>query len=147
MNETRTVIVREEVAVPADFLWQTISDFEHIDRWADLKVRGIEGCGIGCRRTVEMSSGALVTECLLAHDPVRRIFSYGIVAPNPYPMQDYRSTVMIESLPDEKSLLTWRGDYLPVAGTDPAKADQLLRKVYRNGIRLLLQHYLAKLRQ
>ena len=144
MSAMRTVTVIEEIEVPADFLWQTISDFEHIDRWADLKIRSIEGRGIGCQRTVEMESGALVTERLLACDPSQMIFSYGIVAPNPYPMHDYQSMVTIEIVSPQRSRLHWTGDYVPVEGTDAARTDKLLRKVYSNGIQLLLQHFLSR---
>jgi hypothetical protein len=141
MNAKRSVTVVEELDVPADFLWQTISDFEHIDRWADLKVRAIEGSGIGCQRTVEMESGALVMERLLVCDPAQMIFSYGIVAPNPYPMHDYQSTVRIEKISAQRSRLTWVGDYVPAEGTDPARSDNLLRKVYSGGIELLRRHF------
>jgi hypothetical protein len=141
MSTKRSVTVVEELDVPADFLWQTISDFEHIDRWTDLKVRAIEGSGIGCQRTVEMESGALVTECLLVCDPARMVFGYGIVAPNPYPMYDYRSTVTIEKISDQRCRLTWVGDYVPIGGTDPVRTDNLLRKVYSGGIELLRRHF------
>ena len=141
MGAKRNVTVAEELDVPAEFLWQTISDFEHIDRWADLTVRTIEGSGIGCRRTVEMESGALVTERLLVCDPTEMVFSYGIVAPNPYPMHDYQSTVRIEKLSGQRSRLSWTGDYVPAEGSDPARTDNLLRKVFGNGIKLLRQYF------
>ena len=142
MDNLREVIVTEEIGVPAEFLWQTISDFEHIDRWTALKVRSIDGHGIGCKRTVEMESGLLVTEQLRLCDHENMIFSYAILAPNPYPMRDYASTMKIEKIPDQRSRLDWTGRYVPLEGNDPARTDNLLRKVYAAGIALLCKHYL-----
>ena len=141
MAEKRTVTVREELDVPANFLWQTISDFEHIDRWTDLKVRAIDDSGIGCQRTVEMESGLLVTERLLICDPQKMIFSYAILEPNPYPMQDYVATASVKKISTQGSLLEWSGTYFPAVDADPARTDNLLKKIYSNGIQRLLQHY------
>jgi Polyketide cyclase / dehydrase and lipid transport len=141
MNAQRSVEVAEELDTPADYLWRTISDFEHIDRWTALKVRAIEGSGIGCKRTVEMESGALVTERLLVCDPVKRVFSYGIVPPNPYPMLDYSSTVIVEEISAQRSRLRWSGNYIPAEDADGCRTDNLLRKVYGSGIQLLREHF------
>ena len=141
MENSRKVIVTEVMDLPADFLWQTVSDFEHIDSWTALKVRAIEGHGIGCQRTVEMESGLLVTEQLLLCDHENRVFCYAIVAPSPYPMRDYASTVTIEKLSTRRSRLHWAGSYVPLDGNDPARTDNLLRKVYTAGIELLRKHF------
>jgi hypothetical protein len=137
----RTVEVAEELDIPAGFLWRTLSDFEHIDRWANVKVRLIDGSGIGCTRTVEMESGAVVTERLLICDHERRVFCYQVVPPNPYRLADYRSTVAIEKISAHRSRLSWTGIYVPAESCDPIKTDRFLHKVYRNGIELLRQHY------
>jgi Polyketide cyclase / dehydrase and lipid transport len=141
MTDSRRVEVMAQFDIPADFLWRTLSDFEHIDRWSNLKVRSIEGSGIGCLRTVEMESGVRVTERLLLCDHERRVVSYEVLAPNPYPMLDYRATVTIEATSVERSRLHWVGSYVPTAGLDPAKTDKLLHGVYNGGIELLRQHF------
>jgi hypothetical protein len=143
MQSLRTVDVVDELEVSADELWRLISDFEHIDRWANLKIRNVEGNTIGCRRTVEMESGALVTERLIARDENRRIYTYEVVEPNPYPMHAYSSTMSVEALAAQRARLYWTGSYVPVANTDPLRTDKLLLKVYRGGIELLRRH-LAK---
>ncbi len=141
MSAKHTVDVTEELAVPAEFLWKTISDFEHIDAWSRLKVLSIEGNGIGCTRTVEMETGARVTEKLTHCDRGNMIFGYQIMEPNPYPMQDYQSTVSIEKTSDRSCRIVWSGCYGLPEGTDPLRTDNLLRKVYGNGIQLLVSHY------
>ena len=141
MTDKRTVEVIDELDIPTDLLWRTISDFEHIDLWADLNVISIEGKGIGCKRTVEMESGLLVTERLLICDPQKMIFSYAILEPNPYPMQDYVATASVKKISAQGSLLEWSGTYFPAVDADPARTDNLLKKIYSNGIQRLLQHY------
>ena len=141
MTKKRTVTVTGELEVPAGFLWQTISDFEHIDQWTDLKVRAINGSGIGCTRAVEMESGLLVTERLLVCDSLQMVFRYDILEPNPYPMRDYIASATVKRISEQRSRLEWSGSYVAVEGADPARTDRLLEKVYRNGIVRLQQHY------
>jgi hypothetical protein len=141
MTQTRTVEVAEELDVAADLLWHTISDFEHIDRWSNLKIRSIDGNDVGCRRTVEMESGVLVTERLLLRDSQHMRYTYEVVAPNPYPMLDYRSTMSIEKIAQQRCRLHWIGYYTPAEGTDPTKTDKLMNKVYTGGIALLRRHF------
>jgi hypothetical protein len=143
MQLSRKVDVIEDLEVPADALWRLISDFEHIDRWANLKIRSVEGNAIGCRRTVEMESGALVTERLVARDDERRIYTYEVVEPNPFPMHAYSSTMLVEPISAQRCRLHWTGSYVPVESTDPLRTDKLLIKVYGGGIELLRKH-LAK---
>jgi hypothetical protein len=140
MQPSRKVAVVEELDVDADTLWSLISDFEHIDRWANLAIRSVEGNAVGCLRTVEMESGALVTERLLARDEDHRIYTYEVVEPNPYPMHAYTSTMSIEALSAQRCRLRWTGSYLPVENTDPLRTDRLLLKVYGAGIELLRKY-------
>jgi len=87
-----------------------------------------------------MESGALVTERLIARDENRRIYTYEVVEPNPYPMHAYSSTLSVEALAAQRARLYWSGSYVPVANTDPLRTDKLLLKVYRGGIELLRRH-------
>lgn len=141
MQPARQVAVVEDLEVAADALWDIISDFEHIDRWANLKVRSVEGNAVGCLRIVAMESGALVTERLVARDYVNRLYTYEVVEPNPYPMHAYRSTMLVEALSAERCRLRWTGSYVPVDNTDPMRTDKLLLKVYSGGIELLRRHF------
>lgn len=140
-TQQRCVQITEELRFPPALLWEIISDFPHIDRWTQLKVKSIDGLGIGCKRTLEMASGAIVTERLLSCDPALMVLSYEIVEPNPYPMKNYFSTMKVEAMTSAHSRLHWSGHYTPAVGTDPAKTDNLLRKVYIGGVELLIEYF------
>jgi len=138
---SRIVDYLEEVDVPAEFLWRTITDFTNIDKWSNLVVRSVVGDGIGCLRSVELPSGVLVTERAVSSDPGHMTFRYEVLPPNPYPMTDYRSTFRVEKVSAERSVVRWSGSYSPLQDTDHAKTDNLLRKVYSGGLELLKRHY------
>jgi Polyketide cyclase / dehydrase and lipid transport len=139
MMRCRTEVL-QEIDAPVDLLWTIVSDFPCIDRWSNLKVREIHGAGVGCRRTVEMESGAIVIEELLSCDEEKRTLCYSILPPNPFPMLDYRSTISIEAVSSQRSRIRWMGEYTLPTGIDCEKMENLLRKVYVIGIGLLLQY-------
>jgi Polyketide cyclase / dehydrase and lipid transport len=140
-SDRRGVEITEELDVPADVLWNTLGDFEHIERWALLKVLSVEGSGVGSKRTVEMPSGVRVIERLLAWDSNAMTFSYEIVPPNPYNIDNYRSTVTVERLASGRSRVRWIGEYVARNLADVDKSDALLRKAYSGGIRLLREYF------
>ena len=139
----RRVSVAEIFAVDSVRLWQVISDFAHIDAWANLKIVSTTGSNIGDTRTIEMPSGQVVTERLLEFDVARQSLAYEIVEPNPYPMQAYRSTISLETIANRQCRLHWRGEYTPLTGTDFHKTDALVQKTYHAGIKLLHAHLQA----
>jgi hypothetical protein len=122
-HRSRTVDYLEEVDVPAEFLWRTITDFANIDQWSNIVVRSVEGDGIGRTRSVQLPSGALVIERVISSDPCNMVFCYEVMSPNPYPMTDYRSTVSIERMSAECSVVRWSGSYSPLEDSDYAKTD------------------------
>lgn len=140
MSLVRRVDIDAEIDAPALSLWRLVSDFHHIDRWADLKVLSTAGAGRGATRTVEMASGLRITERLVRCDEASLTLVYEAVEPNPFPMRDYRSTIAIDALSATRCVLRWSGSYIPVEGTDAAKTDRLLQKVYEGGIALLREH-------
>lgn len=140
MSPSRRVDIDAEFDAPAHALWRLVSDFPHIDRWADLKVISTTGTGVGATRTVEMASGVRITERLVHADEAGLTMTYEAVEPNPFPMHEYRSTITIAPLSSLRCRLHWRGTYVPPDGSDPARADRLLQKVYEGGIALLREH-------
>lgn len=141
MNAPRNLGTSAELDVSATTLWQLISDFPHIDRWAELRVLSVVGDGIGCERTVEMGTGAQVTERLVARDDERMTLVYEAVEPNPFPLRDYRSTIAIEALDAGRCRLIWSGVFTVPEGADPARSDRLLLKIYEGGIALLRDYF------
>ena len=139
-RERRSVSVTELFGVDAVRLWRAISDFEHIDAWANLKVVSTTGTGIGDTRTIEMPSGQVVTERLIEFDSARQSLAYEAVEPNPYPMRNYRSIISLEAIANRQCRLNWLGEYEPLTGTDFLKTDALVRRIYQAGIDLLHTH-------
>ena len=139
-QERRSVSVTEIFGVDSVRLWQVISDFAHIDAWADLKVVSTTGTGIGDTRTIEMPSGQVMTERLLEFDVARQSLAYEAVEPNPYPMRNYRSSISLEAIANRQCRLHWCGEYAPLTGTDFLKTDALVRRIYQAGIDLLHTH-------
>jgi Polyketide cyclase / dehydrase and lipid transport len=140
-SERHRVEVIEELDVAADAVWNTLGAFDHIDRWARLKVLSVEGQGVGCLRTVEMPSGVRVTERLLAWQPQAMTFSYEILEPNPYRIDDYVSTVTVVQLARGRSRVCWVGEFTAQTGAEVHRSKALLCKAYAGGIQLLREHF------
>ena len=139
-QERRSVSVTERFGVDSVRLWLVISDFAHIDAWANLKVVSTTGSGIGDTRTIEMPSGQVVTERVIEWDAARQTLAYAVVEPNAYPMRDYHSRLTLETIANRQCRLNWLGEYEPLTGTDFLKTDALVRKIYQAGIDLLHTH-------
>lgn len=141
MSASRNVSLSAEFNIAAKSLWEVVSDFAHIDRWAALKVLAVSSTGIGCERTVEMGSGAQVTERLISLDDASMTLVYAAVEPNPFPLHDYRSTMRVEPRGPQHCRLHWRGDFTVPDGADPLRSERLLQKIYEGGIELLRNHF------
>jgi hypothetical protein len=132
------VRVSEEVAAPADAVWQRVRDFGGLTDWSPgIEKCEIEGEGVGAVRTLTMPGGLTLQEKLESFDESGRSFSYSIVEPTPLPLSGYLSTFQVTALGDDRCRIDWTGRFTPAEGTPEEQARGMVEGIYGGGIKAL----------
>lgn len=128
------VRVEEEVAAPAAAVWDLLGDFGGVARWAGaVESCELEGEGVGAVRSLRMG-GTSLRERLEAFDEAGRSFTYSMLEPAPLPVSDYRATVTVHALGDDRCRVEWVGTFEPKEGAPPEQVDAMVRGIYTGGI-------------
>lgn len=120
---------------PAE-LWAKVGDFNGLNTWhpAIAKSEIVSGINneVGAHRKLTLADGAVIVEELAARDDAGMRMTYTIVEA-PLPVTDYRSMLSV-SPAGEGSKLTWSSTFKAAAGTEPAKASEIIGGIYQAGI-------------
>ena len=77
------VAMKITVNAAAEKVWQTISDFNGLDKFvAAVANSSIKGAGIGAERTLTLQDGSLIVEKLESLDDDNRTLQYSILSGN-----------------------------------------------------------------
>lgn len=129
MGEVR---IREEIAAPAERVWDVLSDFGGVDRWfPGAKEVRVEGAGVGALRRVPVGTAEIV-ERLESLEPEARRFSYSIVEA-PMPVEDYLATVAVSDLGEGRCVVDWVTTFRAV-GVPEDPVAKGLEGAYRTGL-------------
>lgn len=131
------VSVKEEIAAPAEDVWQLIRDFSDINAWAVGNVVKVEGSGIGMIRHIEFSAGKIVESCE-AHDDTQMSFSYRLLE-SPWPISNYVAIVKLTPAGTNKTIIQWSSVYQATPQEEDA-ARSLIETSYSKG-------FIARLRK
>jgi mxaD protein len=134
-----SVSVSKEAVIalsPAD-LWKKVGDFNGLNTWhpAISKSEVVKGNNneVGAHRKLTLADGAVIVEELAARDETAMSLTYTIVE-GPLPVTDYRATVSVAPEGEGKSKLVWSSTFKPAAGTEAAKAQEIIGGVYQAGL-------------
>ena len=132
------------VAAPVDKTWDTIKDFDSLNKWhpgfsADVLQKG-DNNKVGAVRKLTVKDGPSFTEELLAFDAAKHTYKYRIVE-SPLPLRDYVSHITVTPGPNGGSHVTWVGTFkrkstsdTPPEAENDAAALKLINSVYDGGL-------------
>lgn len=132
-----TVTESVTLDVAADEVWSVVRDFDALSLWHP----GVEGSDItqgqnnqvGAHRRLTLDDGSTIDEALIAYDDAHRRYSYRLLDGLP-PVKNYRATIAVEPLGEERSRLVWKGRFDAAQDHGEAEARQAVRDVYRAGL-------------
>lgn len=104
----------EEFPVPAQRLWDLVSDFGSVADWwppGMLSKVELEGEGVGMVRSIHTIVGIVLHEKLETLDPATRTLTLSIVGDLPAGMEGYNARGSVEARGDDACMLTWEGFY------------------------------------
>ncbi len=129
------VSVEETVEAPAGAVWELVSDFGGVDKWAGPAIQGcsVEGEGVGAVRSLTLPGDAVLQERLESFDEGERRLSYSIVEPTPIPLRNYLSTLQVAEEGPGRCRVVWSGRFEP-AGASEEQAAGMVRGIYTGGI-------------
>jgi hypothetical protein len=124
----------EDIALPADAVWNVIGDFGGIRKWAVL-VQGesVEDTPAGKVRTLIMPENRMVKERLV----VQSQYSYTYAMVDRPEMADYRSTVAVVPLDDTHSRVTLIMHLTPAEGQTDEEITARYTKNLRGNLRAM----------
>jgi mxaD protein len=142
--QTLKVTKSVNVAAPVEKTWDTIKDFDSLDKWhpgfsADEIQKG-ENNKVGAVRKLTVKGGPSFTEELLAFDAAKHTYKYRIIE-SPLPLRDYVSHITVTPGPNGGSHVTWTGTFkrkstsdTPPEGENDEAALNLINGVYSGGL-------------
>ena len=130
-----SVNIQEEVAAPANRVWDLISDFGGIQKFADP--RFITNCDCdgntpGSVRTITLADGENIQERLetLEHDAYR--FSYSILGECSIPVRNYVATTKVTAIDKNRCQIDWQSTFTAVG--PPEEAEKIIKGIYTGGV-------------
>jgi mxaD protein len=142
--KTLKVTKSVNVAAPVDKTWDTIKDFDSLNKWhpgfsADVIQKG-ENNKVGAVRKLTVKDGPSFTEELLAFDDAKHTYKYRIIE-SPLPLRDYVSHITVTPGAHGGSHVTWVGSFkrkstsdTPPEGENDEAALKLINSVYSGGL-------------
>lgn len=129
--DIHTVVeVQRELPFTTQQVWSVLGDFGNHTWVPSVRRAELIGQGIGAIRRLCTDAG-VVDERLDAWDDARQSFAYSVVSVMPYPVEDYRVRVQIESVSHSTSLVQWCAEFR-VLGIAPVEAGDMMQAVYRS---------------
>jgi hypothetical protein len=128
-----SVHVKERLEVPAQRVWERISDFGDTSWFQGLTKAEVEGRGPGMVRKLYAGDGPPIEERLESVDAGARTLRYTIPKGIPFPISDYRATMRVRETGAAASELEWSCELTP-KGIPEAQAVAMLEGMYRTMI-------------
>lgn len=131
----------EEFPVPAQKLWDAVSNFGAVEDWwppGMLTKVEVEGEGVGMVRSIHTIVGIVLHEKLESLDHEARTLTLSIVGDLPAGMEDYHAQGRVTESGDAACTLTWEGQYQVPDADAEAGARQFIEGAYGsmfNGLR------------
>jgi len=132
------------LAAPADKVWDAVKNFNELNTWhpavaSDEIVSGTNNTP-GAVRLLTLKGGGTIKEKLLAFDASGHRFRYSIVE-GVIPVTHYTSSLVVTSLADNKTLVTWSGRFKrknvgdnPADNENDKTAVDTITGVYKGGL-------------
>ena len=122
------------ISASPDRIWAIVSNFAELDAYFPPVARSEgSGSGVGMERQLTFQDGAQVMETLLAKDDDERSLTYNMHDPNPFPFEEYASTVRVTDLGEGRCELEWSAEFTPKGMSEQEVAD-LLEGLFQQGI-------------
>jgi hypothetical protein len=120
-------VVKQPLGVAADKAWELIADFGNVG-WMPVGTKAdLEGSGPGMARIIQ-AGDVRIAERLESIDEPNRTLVYVIPENVPFPVTDYRSTMVVTGDATE-SELEWSCTFEPV-GVPAAEATTMIEGMY-----------------
>lgn len=127
-----------ELGASVHQVWRLVADFggfvEMLVASRDGTVR-TRGAGIGMLRTVTVD-GECMVERLDEIDEEQWRTRYSMIMTGPFPVADYRATITLHPLGENRCALSGVGSFIPV-GANESDAAAAVRSVYSEGMALM----------
>ncbi|MGO9994633.1 MAG: SRPBCC family protein [Steroidobacteraceae bacterium] len=142
------------LAAPADKVWDAVKNFNELNTWhpavaSDEIVSGTNNTP-GAVRLLTLKGGGTIKEKLLQFDASGHRFRYSIVE-GVIPVTHYTSSLVVTSLADNKTLVTWSGRFkrknvgdTPADDENDKAATDAITGVYQSGLDNLKKIVAAK---
>jgi mxaD protein len=142
------------IAAPADKVWDAVKNFDGLATWhpalaSDEIVSGTNNTP-GAVRLLTLKGGGTIKEKLLEFDATGRRFRYAIIE-GVLPVSHYTSTLVVTSLANDKTLVTWSGRFkrknvgdAPPDNENDKAASDAISGVYQSGLDNLKKIVAAK---
>lgn len=138
--DTLYVVKSVELNQPVDVVWKKVSDFGDLGAWhpAVAKTEIVAGKNghAGAQRVLTLQDGGQVKETLLTYIPKSHQYTYKITD-GVLPVNQYVSTVRVNSNGQGKSLVVWESHFLPKSPADEKTARETIKGVYDAGLNQL----------
>ena len=134
MNPSETITAEAEFSAPAAAVWELLTDWAAIVDWMPggyISSLECVGQGPGAVRHLVTGQGLRLSERLEGVDEQSGVLELSLVGDLPWGLVSYRARGKLDSLPAERSRLTWQGTLeLPQGRRDADDVARLLRKSY-----------------
>ena len=101
---------KTSIDVPADAIWQVISDFGAASQYlAGVVNCKVEGEGVGARRTLTSADGSTIVERLETLDGVAHWLSYALLTDTPF--RNCVTLMMVRGLGRSRAELEWSATF------------------------------------
>ena len=126
------------IHVPADTIWQVISDFGAAGQYlAGVVDCTVEGAGVGALRTLTSADGSAIVERLERLDPASQRLSYALLTDTPF--SNCLTTMAVRDLGSNQAELTWSATFEP-DGLPESEAVDLLEGALAENCLVLKQY-------
>ncbi len=110
MSEVR---VKKIIKAPAERVWETIRDFDGIERYLPVVSScTVEGSGVGATRTCVMQDGLELQERIEGLDEKRRTLQYVLTkSSRPMPFDDYLGEIAVRYVGESETQVEWSSTF------------------------------------
>jgi len=145
-EEAKLLKVEEKVEInaPAENVWAKVKNFGDLGAWhpavAKTEIKSGTNNRAGAIRELTLQDGGKITEKLKQYNDKKMSYRYAIVE-GVLPVSHYVSDVTVKSEGNNKTLVTWKGNFkrkdlgaMPATGQDDETAVKTITGVYRGGL-------------
>ena len=121
------------IDAPADEVWSTVGPWCAIADWHPVVAKCTPSEEGGkTHRLLALEGGGEILEEQTSRDDAARQYGYTILE-SPLPVQDYKSTITVDSVGEGKSRVVWKSTFAAKGASD-ADAEAAIAGVYEAGL-------------